>query len=473
MDYLKGIDSFGGLASIYSFDILPDGKYSEIRIMAVNHNNAGVLASNPDAPAFYPGIPWRTYFSEINHEKLCYKCGIENTSFYSYVNAHNFWIKGFYLPITPPDEVIEENKKSGKKTIYLLYIMERTKQLDSSAMSKRSSDVSEAVINLSLKLHESQDFVQSMADTMKEIRQLCGSEICSLYTVDKNTKQCSFINENGMNQEFLINIGKSMGRTPYETAIAWEDDLAGSDCFLLEDLSVIKERDPLWYESMNQHGITSIILYAIRFNHDIVGFLWAANFDTSRMLQIKETLGVTTFLIASAIANQQLVSRLEEKSAVDGLTQVSNRNTMNERVEKFVTGKTPLPDSMGVIFADLNGLKTVNDFKGHDAGDKLLTRAAAMLKIAFGDYEVYRAGGDEFVVLCPDITKDKLEQQIAQLRALADSTTDVSFAIGSEYCTGSYDIRQAMQTADNMMYKDKREYYRLHPEKDRRKGNRI
>ncbi|WP_303837708.1 hypothetical protein [Ruminococcus flavefaciens] len=43
-----------------------------------------------------------------------------------------------------------------------------------------------------------------------------------------------------------------------------------------------------------------------------------------------------------------------------------------------------------------------------DAGDKLLIRAAALLKLAFGDYEIYRAGGDEFFIFCPDISEAQL-----------------------------------------------------------------
>ncbi len=50
MEYLKGIDSFSGLVSIYSFDILPDGSFGEIRIMQVNNANHNVLVSNPVFP---------------------------------------------------------------------------------------------------------------------------------------------------------------------------------------------------------------------------------------------------------------------------------------------------------------------------------------------------------------------------------------------------------------------------------------
>ena len=184
---------------------------------------------------------------------------------------------------------------------------------------------------------------------------------------------------------------------------------------------------------------------------------------------IKETLELTTFLLAAVIKNHQLLARLEIKSTVDALTQVGNRNAMDECVNGFLEGTEELPDSMGVVFADLNGLKRVNDESGHDAGDRLLIRAAALLKIAFGDERIYRAGGDEFVIFCPEVTEEKMLEQISQLKGLAENTSDMSFAVGSTYCTGSYDINEAIQTADERMYEDKREYYRTHPVKDRRK----
>ncbi|WP_155984105.1 hypothetical protein [Ruminococcus sp. FC2018] len=57
---------------------------------------------------------------------------------------------------------------------------------------------------------------------------------------------------------------------------------------------------------------------------------------------------------------------------------------------------------------------------------------------------IYCAGGDEFVVFCPGISEKKLAQQVRQLRSLADNTHDVSFAVGTAYVQGDYDICKAM-----------------------------
>ena len=469
MDHQSWIEGIDGLASLYAFDILPDGSFSEIRLMAVNKQNEGMLHFSPDAPEFYPGIPYRSYWMDLNFERYLYNSGSTRRSLYSYVYARGFWLKGFYIPVSSLDVPASEG---AVKTVYCMYILEYADDIETDSMSQHSADVANAVTNLSIKLHEVQDFNQSMTAAATDIKSICGAENCSIYTVDNSNQKCCFFNTDGIQDELLNGIAADMECSPHELAERWEKVLAMSDCLLLEDLAVIKERDPQWYASLKSRGIHNIILYEIRYKQSLVGFVWAANFNTEKLMQIKKTLELSSFLLGAVIQNHQLINRLEERSSVDGLTQVSNRNAMNDRVDKLVSGEDELPETMGIVFADLNGLKNVNDDEGHDAGDRLLTRAAGLLKIAFGDYEIYRAGGDEFVIFMPDTSEDVIEKQAAQLSALTENTADVRFAVGTSYFTGKYDICQAMQLADERMYKDKEEYYRLNPDKDRRKRHR-
>ena len=473
MDLQSIVDKFKVIAGVYAFDILADGSYSEIRIMAINSFNNMMFKMNPNAPEFYPGVPLRSYFTEINLENFMYRCASGNEPLYSYVNAFGMWIKGFYLPLDEDGNIVNEKGEpnTSPRTAYCLYITTRSLEADTDYMTQHSEGVSSAVMNISLKLHETPNYHQAMAAAVSEIQKICHSERCALYTVDISNQHCNFINSDGVHRDYLDAFAAGMGRSPFEVAMAWENILEDSDCLLLENLDIVKERDPVWYESLCTYGINNIILYAIRYNNTLVGFIWAANFDVSKIMQIKETLELTAFLISSVIANHQMVLKLEVQSKTDGLTQVFNRNAMNNYVDGIISGEEKQPDTLGVVFADLNGLKVVNDDFGHDAGDKLLARAGSLLKLAFVDHDIYRAGGDEFVVFCPDVNEEELNRHVEQLRSLADSTPDVSFAVGSIFVTGDYDIRKAMNTADELMYKDKQEYYQKHPEQDRRKNH--
>ena len=471
MNYQEWIDKIEDLAGIYSFDILPDGSFSDIYVMALNKRNSVTMAMNPNAPAFYPGIRWREFFTDLNFENYIYNCASKNELLYSYANAHGFWVKGFYLPMTMESGEFSDAppvKNEGARRVYCLYVGTLTPQMDSNAMAQHSLEVTSAVMNISIRLHEKKDFVQAMSETIKELGKVCDAKKIALYTVDKSNKKCRFIDDEGEHPETVDLLSSQMSRSPSEIAELWEKFLDDSDCLMVTDMNFIAERDPVWYKSLSEYNVRNMILYAIRFNQELVGFIWALNFEESKLTMIKETLELTSFLTGAVIANHHMISRLEVMSTIDDLTKLLNRNAFNNRIEQLNSDSSAVPSSMGIAYADLNGLKTVNDEGGHEAGDKLLQRASALLKLAFVDYEIYRIGGDEFVILCPNIKEDSLTDMISQLRSLADSTHDVSFAVGSAWYSGSYDINKALQTADERMYQDKDKYYAEHPEKERR-----
>ncbi len=159
-----------------------------------------------------------------------------------------------------------------------------------------------------------------------------------------------------------------------------------------------------------------------------------------------------------------LVQRLEILSNVDMLTGVKSRNAMNNFVVQMVEGNILRPCRFGIVFADVNGLKPVNDNEGHEAGDNLLRQAAQMLKREFGCYEIFRAGGDEFVIVALDAEKAELEAKVEKLRRESENPENVRFALGSWYDEQGGSIRKAMHEADVEMYKDKKRFYEKFPE---------
>lgn len=202
-------------------------------------------------------------------------------------------------------------------------------------------------------------------------------------------------------------------------------------------------------------------MFPLKANDVILGFIWAINFDVSQSSRIRDTLELTTFFIASEIANNQLLHRMEVLSTTDLLTGIYNRNAMNNRVDSLLNDGAP-EDQIGIVFADLNGLKQVNDENGHFAGDMLLKNAAITLQMVFEGCEIYRAGGDEFMVLSLTLTADEIEQRVQELRDSVDDPECISFALG--WCMDSTKhLRRAMRTADERMYADKERFYAAHP----------
>ena len=151
-------------------------------------------------------------------------------------------------------------------------------------------------------------------------------------------------------------------------------------------------------------------------------------------------------------------------SSKDILTGVLNRNEMNNYVDKISMENAASDVSVGVVFADLNGLKRVNDQYGHNTGDKLLKDAAKAIEEVFDPDVIYRAGGDEFAIIVTGITEEELNKRVEALRNVSQKYEHVCFAIGQCYEASQSNVRRALRIADELMYEDKRRFYDQHPE---------
>ena len=253
----------------------------------------------------------------------------------------------------------------------------------------------------------------------------------------------------------------------YDIAATWKDTIGSSTCVIVKDendMKWLEKINPVWHYSLTQAGARSIVLFPLNYNGETLGYMWSINFNVENTVKLKETLELTTFCIASEIANYQLLQRMEILSSIDLLTGVKNRNTMNNFVDSILSGQTKLKHPRAIVFADHNGLKRVNDEHGHGAGDALLRTAASLIRGVFCDSKVYRAGGDEFMVISAGVSEEEIGSRVAQLRAQAEKTENIRFAIGKSFFEKNSDILTAMKYADEKMYVDKKNYYQMHPD---------
>lgn len=160
--------------------------------------------------------------------------------------------------------------------------------------------------------------------------------------------------------------------------------------------------------------------------------------------------------------NVNHAKHMEMLAEIDGMTGLYNKS-------KYLSMFTNVFDSVehvAVIFWDINNLKITNDTQGHEAGDLLIRAVADAIHIFVNDdRKAFRVGGDEFVMIMnnakeADATKlidewnlhiDKLQQNFPY---------ELSASIGYA-CGRGVDLQKIIETADHMMYENKKKYHDL------------
>lgn len=156
---------------------------------------------------------------------------------------------------------------------------------------------------------------------------------------------------------------------------------------------------------------------------------------------------------------------LQVLSVTDELTGLHNRRGFFTMAARVLRSAARTGQEFTVLYADVDGLKTVNDTHGHDAGSALLVGAADVLKNTFRAADVVaRIGGDEFVALAaiaragsPVIT-DRLHTHLANFNARSGLPYTLSLSVGMAYFDPAdpTSLEEVVRQADHAMYEQKR-----------------
>jgi diguanylate cyclase (GGDEF)-like protein len=209
----------------------------------------------------------------------------------------------------------------------------------------------------------------------------------------------------------------------------------------IDDVAVLKA--PTWWTS--QHAFESL---------SAVGLLALAAFAWIVILRHRVALQT------SALRGSE--ERLRHLSEHDALTGLPNRILLTDRCEVSLNRAMRFQSCLGLLMVDADQFKTVNDALGHQAGDKLLREFALRLNDCVRATDtVARIGGDEFIVLLPDLRipaeaesiAAKIVASIAQPYAIDGAHAVITVSVGVvTYPEAGIDLDTLMRCADEAMY---------------------
>jgi two-component system cell cycle response regulator len=180
--------------------------------------------------------------------------------------------------------------------------------------------------------------------------------------------------------------------------------------------------------------------------------------------------------IARPVEKRELLARVESMLRIkqiqtdllhDPLTALPNRHLFEDRLEQAIRKTQRSGGQAALLYLDLDGFKPVNDIYGHDAGDIVLREVAVRIQSCIRTSDTAaRIGGDEFVVILPDVegredalmVSQKISNAIRQPFPVIAQECCVGVSIGiSLFPDDGTDIKTLMKVADQAMYEVKKQ----------------
>lgn len=178
------------------------------------------------------------------------------------------------------------------------------------------------------------------------------------------------------------------------------------------------------------------------------------------------TLAFVADTAALAIQNASAFEQVRDSAVRDPLTGLHNGRYLKTHLERELRRSSRRDEPLSVIGIDLENFKAVNDSFGHQKGDLVLKDAAAIFQAQLRDYDqVFRNGGDEFVVVLPGTPAceaariaDRIQQGIGSYaQQLTNSSAPLGASVGiATYPDDAGDFETLLSAADAAMYRDKR-----------------
>lgn len=242
----------------------------------------------------------------------------------------------------------------------------------------------------------------------------------------------------------------NLQEVPVSVIKVWMQNFRQGRPYYMSDLE--QERGQPSYEMLKAQQVWRLLAVPLMKGGAMVGFLGVdnprAHYDDATLLASIQ------FFVTNSLDRKKQQAYLEKLSYRDMLTGLYNRNRYIERLEAY---KQVQDQQIGAIYIDLNGLKKVNDEQGHRAGDELIVRAAGTIAGIFAE-DAYRVGGDEFVVILLDVSREEFARKTEQLRRqMQENSVDAS--IGGVWQASTENLENLLRRADENMYREKKRYY--------------
>lgn len=224
---------------------------------------------------------------------------------------------------------------------------------------------------------------------------------------------------------------------------------------IISQVEELKYTYPSEYQYLMRRSAHS--LFAVPFEDEtaFTGYIGVdnpnINQDTIRLLD------TIAYNIANEIKKRRLYERLEFEAGHDTLSGLLNRSSF-VRYQNDIQKK--YGESCGIITADINGLKQLNQDFGHSRGDETIIAVTGIMRSCFPEGEIFRLSGDEFVIVVMNMAYKSFMKLVKHMGLELDSKTSNGVSLGTTWVEHLTDFDMLLHHAEELMLVNKQLYYK-------------
>jgi len=271
-----------------------------------------------------------------------------------------------------------------------------------------------AVLNeIGKALTSSLDIGEVMHLILAKVSELLKPRNWSLLLRDQQTGELYFKAAVGAGSEMLMHLRLQRG----EGIAGW---VAEHNAPLIVDDVTADPRFAARFDKTSRFHTKSILCVPLAIKGRVLGVIELVNGEGDGSFSTEDLRILSTVAEFSAIAieNAQNFAKVQELTVLDDHTGLFNSRHLKRTLEQEIIRATRFGHPVSLVFFDLDYFKRVNDTYGHQAGSKLLAEVGRLLLGTLRSTDVpVRYGGDEFVVLLPETSKDQAMECAKRLRS--------------------------------------------------------
>ncbi|SEA46702.1 PAS domain S-box-containing protein/diguanylate cyclase (GGDEF) domain-containing protein [Pseudobutyrivibrio sp. ACV-2] len=420
------------------FEVITDpfGTVQDMRFLFVNEKYASLVGKQSSE------LLGSTFFNTVSNRdedwmKLSYQAAFMRQSVmnHTFNTQYNRWFEFWAVPVY----------KKGFCAFIIHDVTAEKRKEENRTIDYNSTNF---VLNCA-KVLSTSEFRKGIKYTLKELGGVLKADRVSVIDVKQGEvgdvyQWSERINGTGLPSKKVLD--------EYDFFTMWESQIKEDGVAVIDDTSVLSDKNSQIYDDVLAGNISRYIVASLKDKAETIGYLLVDNYSMELDIDERTVVQSVSIFISEELKNYKLTTEVSYMNTHDDLTDLGNRYA-------YYTTKNMLDGlevTVGVCFIDINGIKAINDERGHDAGDDVIKETAELIASVFKKKFCYRIGGDQFVVIVPQVSKEHFDELLEKLKKKRKKTT---FAIGAVWSEESKDINNLINQADKLMSSDKSNFY--------------